>query len=46
VPPVLLQTAESTLNSTLGDALNALPAAVQLHDITVAEGTLTLVAGR
>jgi hypothetical protein len=44
VPAVLLQSAESILNSTLGDALQALPARVQLHEIVVAEGTMTVVA--
>jgi hypothetical protein len=44
VPAVLLQSAESILNSTLGDALQALPARVQLHEIVVAEGSMTVVA--
>jgi uncharacterized protein YpmS len=43
VPPALLQTVESVLNLSLIDALNTLPATTQLQEITVAEGTLTLV---
>jgi hypothetical protein len=43
VPPALLQTAESILNVTLVDALDALPATAQLHEIVVGEGSLTLV---
>jgi hypothetical protein len=43
VPPVLLQAAESLLNSTVGDALNSLPATVQLQDIILTEGAMTLV---
>ena len=45
VPTALLQSAEATLNSTLGDALNNLPGGVQLTAITMGEGTM-VVTGR
>ena len=44
VPPVLLQTAEASLNNTLGDALSNLPASVTLQAIIVREGSLTITA--
>lgn len=43
VPPTLLATAETTLNSTLGEAMGNLPPAVQLTDVVVGEGTLTVM---
>jgi hypothetical protein len=46
VPAALLQSAESTLNSTLGDALNNLPGGVQLTAITMGEGTMTVTGAR
>ena len=44
VPAALLQTAESSLNDTLGEALTHLPAGVTLQAVTVGEGTLTITA--
>lgn len=43
VPTPLLQTAAGTLNSTLGTALNNLPAGVSLQTVTVSDGVMTLV---
>jgi hypothetical protein len=45
VPAALLQSAEATLNSTLGDTLNNLPGGVQVTAIEMGEGTM-LVTGR
>ena len=44
VPPALLQTAESTLNNTLGEAMTHLPAGVTLQALTIGEGILTITA--
>jgi hypothetical protein len=44
VPAGLLESAEATLNSTLGDALNNLPGGVQLTGITMGEGTMVVTA--
>ncbi len=46
VPPPLLQEAENTLNSTLGSAMNQLPAGLTLQNIIMGEGTMTVIAGR
>jgi len=46
VPPLLLQSAEATLNNTLGEAMSNLPAQVVLQDVVVGEGTLTVLGGR
>lgn len=43
VPPTLLQSAEATLNSTLGEAMNNLPAQFVLQDVIMSEGTMTVV---
>lgn len=43
LPAPLLQTAESILNSTLGTAVNNLPAGVTLQAVTVSSGEMTLV---
>ncbi|MCI0394885.1 MAG: DUF2993 domain-containing protein [Chloroflexi bacterium] len=42
VPETLLAGAESTLNSSLGQALNQMPAGVQLQEILMGEGTMTI----
>ena len=42
VPPSLLQTAESSLNNTLGTAVNNLPNRITLQTVTVGEGTLVM----
>jgi hypothetical protein len=42
----LLDSAEATLNSTLGDALNNLPGGVQLTGVTMGEGTMVVTARR
>lgn len=46
VPPAALQTAEQTLNSSLGTAMSQLPAGTGLQSVTVGEGTMTVVVGR
>lgn len=46
VPPPLLQEAENTLNSTLGSAMNHLPAGLTLQNIIMGEGTMTVIVGR
>ncbi|HEX6387216.1 MAG TPA: hypothetical protein VF177_21320, partial [Anaerolineae bacterium] len=46
VPPTLLQSAEAMLNSTLGEAMSALPAQVVLQDVIMGEGTMTVVGSR
>lgn len=46
VPPAALQTAEQTLNSTLGAAMGQLPAGTGLQSVTVGEGSLTVVVVR
>ena len=46
VPPSLLQSAEATLNSTLGEAMSNLPAQVVLQDVIIGEGTMTVVGSR
>ncbi len=46
VPPAALQTAEQTLNSSLGAAMSQLPAGTGLQSVTVGEGTLTVVVVR
>lgn len=46
VPPTLLQSAENTLNGTLGDALNNLPAGIEVTGITMGEGTMVVVGRR
>ena len=45
VPPTVLQTAEQTLNSTLGAATSQLPEGVGLQSVEIGEGTMTLVVG-
>ena len=44
VPATLLQTAESRLNNTLGEAMTHLPEGVTLQAVIVGEGTLTIMA--
>lgn len=44
-PPQALEAAEQAINGTLGEALENLPAGVQLQEVTVANGELT-IAGR
>ena len=44
VPPALLQTVEASLNNTLGEAMNNLPAGITLETIIVKEGSLTITA--
>ncbi|MBK8903155.1 MAG: hypothetical protein IPM53_18355 [Anaerolineaceae bacterium] len=46
VPPAALQTAEQTLNSSLGTAMSQLPAGTGLQSVTVGEGTMTVVVVR
>lgn len=46
VPPVALQTAESTLNSTLGEAMSQLPEGVGLQSIVMGEGTMTVIIAK
>lgn len=46
VPPSLLDSAEATLNNTLGDALSQLPAGVSLKSVVMGEGTMTITAGK
>ncbi len=43
VPPSLLQAAESSLNGTLGTAVEQLPANITLQDVVVGEGTLNIL---
>ena len=43
VPPATLEAAEQTLNATLAQALNQLPANVQLTNVIMGEGTMELV---
>ncbi|MGD2047972.1 MAG: LmeA family phospholipid-binding protein [Chloroflexota bacterium] len=45
-PPQVLDAAEEAINSTLGDGLEHLPAGVQLQELTVADGQLTIVGRR
>jgi hypothetical protein len=45
VPTAVLSSAESTLNSTLGQAMNSLPTDVTLLSIEMGEGTMT-ISGR
>lgn len=46
VPPAALQTAEQTLNNSLGTAMGQLPAGTGLQSVTVGEGTMTVVVVR
>ncbi len=46
VPAAVLKTAESSLNNTLGAAMNNLPAGVTLQAVTVSQGMLTITAHR
>ena len=46
VPPSLLQSAEATLNSTLGEAMGNLPSQVILQDVIIGEGTITVVGSQ
>lgn len=46
VPPAALQTAEQTLNNSLGTAMSQLPAGTGLQSVTVGEGTMTVVVVR
>lgn len=46
VPPALLNSAEATLNNTLGAALSQLPTGVTLTSVNVSEGLLTVVGNR
>lgn len=46
VPAALLQSAESTVNSTLGQVVNQLPSNLQVVSVAVADGAMTVVAGR
>jgi len=43
VPPAMLDQSEATLNSTLGNAANQLPANVTLQSVTVGAGVMTFV---
>jgi hypothetical protein len=43
VPPAALQTAEQTLNNTLGEAMGQLPEGTALQSVTVGEGTMTVI---
>jgi hypothetical protein len=44
VPNILLDTAENSLNSSLSTVINSLPASYRLQDITIGEGTMTIIA--
>lgn len=46
VPPSLLQSAEATLNNTLGEAMSNLPAEIVLQDVIISDGTMTVVGSR
>lgn len=46
VPAAILTTAEGTLNSTLGQAINNLPSNLTLQSIVVGEGTMTISGTR
>jgi predicted small lipoprotein YifL len=46
VPASLLQTAESTLNDTLGAAMGSLPPTLVLQDIEMGEGTMTVTGSQ
>lgn len=46
VPAAVLSSAESTLNSTLGQALNAVPSNLTLQSIEMGEGTMTVSGTR
>ena len=46
VPAAVLKTAESSLNNTLGAAMNNLPAGVTLQAVMVSQGMLTITAYR
>lgn len=46
VPAAVLSSAEATLNSTLGQALNALPSNLTLQSIVMGEGTMTISGTR
>lgn len=45
-PPQVLDAAEEAISSTLGEGLEHLPAGVQLQELTVADGQLTIVGRR
>jgi hypothetical protein len=46
VPTVILSSAEATLNSTLGEAMNSIPANFTLQSIVMGEGTMTVSGTR
>ncbi len=46
VPATAVDSAENILNSTLGEAIGRLPEGLQLQQVIVEEGTLTLIGGR
>jgi hypothetical protein len=46
VPPALLQSAEDSLNNTLGAAMMHLPANISLQGVTISDGTLSVTAHR
>lgn len=46
VPPALLASAETMLNSSLGEAMANLPAGVVLREITMGEGTMTVMGNQ
>lgn len=45
-PPQVLEAAEEAINGTLGEGLEHLPAGVQLQELTVSDGQLTIVGRR
>lgn len=46
VPPSLLESSEATLNSTLNQAFNQLPAGIALQNVVMGEGTMTITVGQ
>jgi hypothetical protein len=46
VPAPVLSSAESTLNSTLGQAINSLPGNLTLQTLVMGEGTMTVTGSR
>ncbi|MEM9773676.1 MAG: LmeA family phospholipid-binding protein [Chloroflexota bacterium] len=43
IPPAALSTAETTLNTTIGEAANQMPSHVTLTDIIIGEGYMTIL---
>lgn len=46
VPPSLLESSEATLNNTLNQAFNQLPADIALQNVVMGEGTMTITVAR